>query len=160
MVSFRGLKPRTENAARKFSNAIRANADGRKLYNAVRQGDSVSKITRDFRNLGYRVSEKTIYANIFNRYSSKTVANFFDRTKAKYGQRSSFNASLIERLTGNDSVKVRVRGTTARGQVYNFDTFVNVGDGQSLNDILEQLEEIYSEDNETNKSPLQNIQFR
>ena len=160
MVSLRGVSNRGNSQVRKLSKKLNSNKLGRDLYAKVRQGDSITSIQRDLRLGGVRASRLTIERTLFNRYNASTLANYYDRTKLRYGSRSGFDVGTVQRLSGTSQIKVMVRGITKNGEVYNFDTYVNVGDSTSLNDVLDNLREIYEEDNETNKSPLKEIMFR
>ena len=160
MVSLRGVSKKGNSQIRKFNRDLGSAKQGRQLYNSIRGGDSISKIQAELRLGGVQVSKLTLERSLFTRYGTSTINRFYSLRALKNKQAMPFGGTVIERLTGTRSIKVKVRGITKSGQIYNFDTYVTVGQDETLDEVLDKLREIYEEDNETNKSPLKNLEFR
>ena len=160
MVSLRGVSKKGNSQIRKFNRDLGSAKQGRQLYNSIRGGDSISKIQAELRLGGVQVSKLTLERSLFTRYGTSTINRFYSKRALRNKQAMPFGGTLIERLTGTRSIKVKVRGITKGGQIYNFDTYVTVGQDETLDEVLDKLREIYEEDNETNKSPLKNLEFR
>lgn len=160
MVSLRGIPTRGNSQVRKLNRDLESNKLGRELYNSVLRGDSITAITASLKAAGVNTTRLTLERSLFKRYNIEAIARYYDRASSRYGVRSGFSSNRLARMQASNIIKVKLIGTTKSGEIYKFDTFVRVGDSESLSDVLKKLREIYEDDNGTNKSPLKDLKFR
>lgn len=160
MAILRGIPTRGNSQVRHFNRDLNSNKLGRTLYNGVLRGDSIQKITATLKAGGVDTTRLTLERSLFQRYNIATIARYYDRASSRYGVRSGFSSNRLARMGANNIIKVKLQGTTKTGDIYKFDTFVRVGDSESLKDVLDKLREIYEEDSRKTGSPLKNLKFR
>ena len=143
MVNLRGITPRGYDQIRKFNRKLSTHKLQSQLFQRVLQGDSLARIRKDLQLGGVTVSRLTLERTIFDRYGARTISRYYNQRALRYGSHLGFSANIIQRLSGSEVVKVRVRGVTKDGEIIPFDVHVRIGEGLSLQDAIEQLEEIY-----------------
>ena len=146
---------------RKFRNDVRGAKATSIITNAVKRGDSLTKVVRELRARGVSASIPTLNRYLAYTKSFDVLSNYDAIRRIRGGARSGINLRHYAGLYQPQDILFKVTLRLSDGSLRVFNRYITNFQGQSLTDVYNELELTYGETNQDadTKGEIINIQL-